>query len=116
MDELRELANSRHVSAGVALRARIVLWSAEGRRRKDIAELAGVVPVTVGRFKACYAARGLAGREEKRSGGPRDQVPPRTRGRMIAPTKMSPPARQGVALAMPSWPGRRCATRWIGGR
>jgi predicted RNA polymerase sigma factor len=30
IDDLRELASSRHVSADVALRARIVLWSAEG--------------------------------------------------------------------------------------
>ena len=48
MAELRELAGSRDVPTDVALRARIVLWSGEGRRRKDIAELAGVVPVTVG--------------------------------------------------------------------
>ncbi|MGI5250361.1 helix-turn-helix domain-containing protein [Actinacidiphila glaucinigra] len=48
-DELRELLASPAVSADVALRARIVLWSAEGWRRKDIAELAGVVPRTVDR-------------------------------------------------------------------
>ncbi|MEV5880955.1 hypothetical protein AB0L75_43680, partial [Streptomyces sp. NPDC052101] len=41
MSELRELAGSRDVPVDVALRARIVLWSGEGRRRKDIAELAG---------------------------------------------------------------------------
>ncbi|TKA09717.1 IS630 family transposase, partial [Actinacidiphila oryziradicis] len=40
--ELRELVNSRDVPAVVATRARIVLWSGEGRRRKDVAELAGV--------------------------------------------------------------------------
>lgn len=39
--DLREVANARHVSADVALRARIVLWSGEGRRRKGIAELGG---------------------------------------------------------------------------
>ncbi|MET7575582.1 hypothetical protein ABZT04_45160 [Streptomyces sp. NPDC005492] len=59
MPELRELAGSRDVPADVALRARIVLWSGEGRRRKDIAELAGC--------------------EEKRRGGPRTQVPPQVR-------------------------------------
>ncbi|MEU8976974.1 helix-turn-helix domain-containing protein, partial [Streptomyces monashensis] len=76
MAELRELAGSRDVPAGVALRARIVLWSGEGRRRKDIAELAGVAPLTLDRCKARYAERGLAGLEEKRRGGPRTQVPP----------------------------------------
>ncbi|MFI1358130.1 IS630 family transposase [Streptomyces sp. NPDC020898] len=97
MADLRELANSRHVTADVALRARIVLWSGEGRRRKDIAELAGVSPVTVDRCKARYAAQGLAGLEERRRGGGRDQVPPQTRGRVIALTKMTPPTDSGLS-------------------
>ncbi|OIJ91421.1 helix-turn-helix domain-containing protein [Streptomyces colonosanans] len=54
--DLRELTGSRCVPADVALRARIVLWSAEGQRR--IAELAGVTPVTVDRCTARYAERG----------------------------------------------------------
>jgi transposase len=95
--DLRELADSRHVTADVALRARIVLWSGEGRRRKDIAELAGVSPVTVDRCKARYAAQGLAGLEERRRGGGRDQVPPQTRGRVIALTKMTPPTDSGLS-------------------
>ncbi|MGW3958162.1 helix-turn-helix domain-containing protein [Streptomyces sp. NPDC004752] len=66
---LRELAGSRIAPALVALRARIVLWCAEGRRRKDIAELAGVAPLTVDRCKARYAERGLAGLEDKRRAG-----------------------------------------------
>ena len=33
--ELRALVNSREVSAAVASRARVVLWHAEGRARKD---------------------------------------------------------------------------------
>jgi hypothetical protein len=35
--ELRELVSSRDVPADIATRARIVLWSGEGVRRKDIA-------------------------------------------------------------------------------
>ncbi|MFI5800100.1 helix-turn-helix domain-containing protein [Streptomyces sp. NPDC051677] len=76
MAELRELAGSRDVPAVVALRARIVLWSAEGRRRKDIAELAGVAPLTVDRCKSRYAEWGVAGLEDKRRGGPRTEVSP----------------------------------------
>jgi len=38
---LRELTAGGAVSAAVATRDRIVLWSAEGRRRKDVAELVG---------------------------------------------------------------------------
>jgi hypothetical protein len=40
--ELCALANGSDVSARIATRARIVLWSAEGRMKKDIAVLAGV--------------------------------------------------------------------------
>lgn len=46
MAELRELVVSRDVPAVVALHARIVLWSAEGRRRKDIAEPIAALAVT----------------------------------------------------------------------
>ena len=47
--ELRDLVNSRDVPASIATRARVVLWKAEGRRRRDIAELAGVSGPTVDR-------------------------------------------------------------------
>ncbi|WP_432984790.1 helix-turn-helix domain-containing protein [Streptomyces sp. CA-135486] len=90
----------------MALRARIVLWSGEGRRRKDIAELAGVAPLTVDRCKARYAERGLAGLEEKRRGGPRTQVPPRVRARVIALTRMSPPAESGPVALVDAAAGR----------
>ena len=33
--ELRELVSSRDVPADIATRGRIVLWSSEGRRRKE---------------------------------------------------------------------------------
>jgi hypothetical protein len=39
--ELRAVANSRDVPAVVEARARIVLWTAEGRMRKDVGVLAG---------------------------------------------------------------------------
>lgn len=68
--ELRELVNSRDVPASMATRARIVLWSGEGRRRKDIAELLEVWLPTVDRWKVRYAERGLAGLEGDRPGGP----------------------------------------------
>jgi transposase len=95
--ELRALSASPDVPADVALRARIVLWSAEGRRRKDIAELAGVVPRTVDRCKARYAQRGITGLENKRPGAPRVQVPPRVRARVIALTRMLPPPETGLS-------------------
>ncbi|WP_406447443.1 helix-turn-helix domain-containing protein [Streptomyces sp. NBC_01613] len=52
-----------------------MLWSGEGRRRKDIAELLGVLLPTVDRWKTRYAQRGPAGLEGDRPGGTRNQVP-----------------------------------------
>ncbi|MFF0088314.1 IS630 family transposase [Streptomyces canus] len=95
--ELRELANSRDVPADLAARARIVLWSGEGRRRKDIAKLLGVSLPTVDRWKTRYAQRGVAGLEGDRPGGARDQVPARVRARVIALTRMTPPACTGLS-------------------
>jgi transposase len=95
--ELRELANSRDVPADVATRARIVLWSGEGRRRKDIAELLGVSLPTVDRWKTRYSQHGVAGLEGDRPGGARDQVPVQVRARVIALTRMTPPACTGLS-------------------
>ena len=95
--ELRELANSRDVPADVATRARIVLWSGEGRRRKDIAELLGVSLPTVDRWRTRYAERGLAGLEGDCPGGAREQVPTRVRARVIALTRMTPPVGTGLS-------------------
>ncbi|WP_344033356.1 IS630 family transposase, partial [Streptomyces luteireticuli] len=81
----------------MALRARIVLWSGEGRRRKDIAELLGISARTVDRCKVRYVERGLAGLEDRPRGRGREQVPPRTRARVIALTRMSPPAGTGLS-------------------
>ena len=41
--ELRAVVNSPDVSAMVATRARIVLWCAEGRQKKDVAVLAHTI-------------------------------------------------------------------------
>ncbi|TDC19608.1 helix-turn-helix domain-containing protein, partial [Streptomyces sp. 8K308] len=49
--ELRELVSSWDVPADIATRGRIVLWSGEGHRRKDIAELLGISLPTVDRWK-----------------------------------------------------------------
>ncbi|WP_219818926.1 helix-turn-helix domain-containing protein [Streptomyces sp. SM11] len=103
--ELRELVNSRDVPADIATRGRIVLWSGEGRRRKDIAELLGVSLPTVDRWKTRYAEQGLAGLEGERPGGAREQVPVRVRARVIALTRMTPPSGTGLS----HWSARELA-------
>ncbi|WP_327249912.1 IS630 family transposase [Streptomyces sp. NBC_01320] len=95
--ELRELVSSRDVPADIATRGRIVLWSAEGRRRKDIAELLGVSLPTVDRWKRRYAEHGVAGLEGDRPGGAREQVPARVRARVIALSRMTPPDGTGLS-------------------
>ncbi|WP_369174929.1 helix-turn-helix domain-containing protein [Streptomyces sp. R28] len=73
--------------AVVALRARIVLWSAEGRRRKDIAELAGMAPLTVDRCKSRYTERGVAGLPQPRQPTPTHPL------RHHSPSPRTPPHR-----------------------
>ncbi len=103
--ELRAVLNSRDVPAVVATRARIVLWMAEGRRRKDVAELAGVSLPTVDRWVARYAAKGLVGLEDESHAAPREQVPGWVRGRILALTRMSPPVETGLS----HWSSREMA-------
>ncbi|MBE1607125.1 IS630 family transposase [Actinopolymorpha pittospori] len=95
--ELRALVNSRDVSAVLATRARIVLWHGEGRRRKDIAELAGVSLPTVDRWVRRHAEHGLAGLDDRDRAAPRVQVPPRVRARVVALTRTSPPVETGLS-------------------
>lgn len=95
--ELRSVVNSRDVPAVLATRARIVLWMAEGRRRKDVAELAGVSLPTVDRWIDRYAEQGLAGLEELKRGAGREQVPVQVAARILTLTRMSPPAETGLS-------------------
>jgi transposase len=103
--ELRAVATSRDVSGAVATRARIVLWTAEGRMRKDIGELAGVSLPTVDRWVGRYAEDGLAGLVEHRRGAPREQVPARIRARILALTRTTPPSETGLS----HWSSREMA-------
>jgi len=89
----------------VGTRARIVLWHAEGRRKKDIAVLAGVSRPTVDLWLGRYATDGAAGLLAQRPGGPREQVPARIRARVLALTRMTPPSETGLS----HWSSREMA-------
>lgn len=103
--ELRALMNSREVLAVVATRARIVVWMAEGRRRKDVAGLAGVSLPTVDRWVGRYAERGLAGLDDDPRGAGREQVPAWVTARILALTRTTPPMSTGLS----HWSSRELA-------
>jgi transposase len=103
--ELQGLVNSRDVPATVATRARIVLWRAEGRQKKEIAALAGVSRPTVDLWLGRYLAEGIGGFLDKSHAAPREQVPVAIRGRILALTRTSPPAETGLS----HWSSREMA-------
>jgi transposase len=103
--ELRGVISSRDMPAVVGTRARIVLWMAEGKRRKDVAELAGVSLPTVDRWVDRYATAGLAGLQERKRGAGREQVPASVRARILALTRATPPMETGLS----HWSSREMA-------
>jgi transposase len=89
--ELLALVNSPDVSAAVATRARIVLWRAEDRPKKEIAALAGVSRPTVDLWLGRYHGDGVAGLLDRPRGAGREQMPAKIRARILAATRTSPP-------------------------
>jgi transposase len=102
---LRALMNDRDTPAPVATRARIVLWRAEGRRKKEIAALAGVSRPTVDLWLIRYETDGIAGLLDRPRGAGRKQVPATIRARILAATRTSPPAETGLS----HWSSREMA-------
>lgn len=103
--DLWALVRGRDVPARVAMRARIVLWRAEGRQKKEVAALAGVSRPTVDLWLSRYAADGLAGLDDRSHAAPREQVPAVIRARILALTQMSPPEETGLT----HWSSREMA-------
>jgi transposase len=103
--ELRAVMSSLDVSALVATRARIVLWHAEGRQKKEVAMLAGMSRPTVDLWLSRYASEGIAGLLGRARGAGREQVPASIRARILAATRTSPPAETGLS----HWSSREMA-------
>jgi len=103
--ELQALVKSADVAGPVATRARIVLWYAEGRLKKQVAALAGVSRPTVDLWLSRYQSEGLAGLIDRSYAAPREQVPASIRARILAATRMSPPAKTGLS----QWSSREMA-------
>jgi transposase len=103
--ELRALTNGSATPAPVAMRARIVLWRAEGRQKKEIAALAGVSRPTVDLWLKRYEADGIGGLLDRARGASREQMPAAIRARILAATRTSPPAETGLS----HWSSREMA-------
>jgi transposase len=70
--ELQDLANRQEVPSALALRARIVLRSADGLSNQDVAEELGTNRSTVGKWRRRFIESGLEGlADSPRSGTPR---------------------------------------------
>jgi transposase len=103
--ELSAMVNASDVPATVATRARIVLWCAEGRLKKEVAALAGVSRPTVDLWLSRYAQGGVGELLNRPPGAGREQVSAAVRARILAATRQSPPAETGLS----HWSSREMA-------
>lgn len=104
-DELWALVNDPEVTATVATRARIVLWRAEGRQKKEVAALAGVSRPTVDLWLSRHEEEGIAGLLDRPRGVGREQMPAEIRARILAASRTSPPSATGLS----HWSSREMA-------
>lgn len=95
--ELGALLNSADVPATVATRARIVLWHAEDRPKKDIAVLASVSRPTVDLWIDRYEQEGLGGLLDRPRGAGREQMSPVIRSQILAASLTGPPVGTGLS-------------------
>lgn len=103
--ELSSLVGDRRVDAVVAGRARMVLWRDEGRGAEEVAALAGVSRPTVNTWVRRYHAHGVAGLADRPRPGKPAEVPGSVRARILALTRMTPPAVTGLT----HWSSRELA-------
>ena len=90
--QLERWARRRSTAQGLALRARIVLASAEGRTNAAVAQELGVHPVTVGKWRARFVRRGLGGlADEPRPGAPRTVTDEQVERVVAATLEQAPP-------------------------
>ena len=92
-DVLRSWARSPSLPAGLVLRARIVLASADGESNTSIAARLGVTRQTVVNWRTRYVAEGLGGLEDRRRPGRPRVLDPLE---VVVRTMEGPPRRLGV--------------------
>ena len=68
--QLKSLAASRTLSHALVSRARVVLWSAEGQNKTDVADRLGWTKATVGKWRQRFIEHRAAGLyDELKPGG-----------------------------------------------
>jgi transposase len=78
---LEHLIRSPSTPQGLAIRSRIVLAAASGQRNEQIASALQIPEVTVGKWRRCFASKGLDGLQDaSRSGRPPKHGPEILRG------------------------------------
>ena len=80
----------------VSARAQMVLWRAEGRSVAEITGMAGASKPTVYNWIDRYEQEGLAGLDDRKSPGRPRTVSGRERARILALTRLPPPAITGL--------------------
>ena len=103
-EELERLVRSSTVASGIAERARIVLLSAQGLRKAEIADLTGTSRPKVDRWRTRYEADGMAGLADAKRPGRRRSI---DQAAIVAATLTPPPKKLGVT----HWSTRLLAAR-----
>jgi transposase len=90
--ELEAWLGSQTGSRALAMRARIILGSADGESIRELAERLEVSEVTVCRWRNRYRAQGLAGLRTRTRSGRRRRISPADERRVVAATMRAPAA------------------------
>ena len=110
--KLEQMARDRGAPGRVAERARIVLLSADGQTGPEIAGRVGCSEPTVVKWRARYAASGLAGlADAPRPGGPRRVLTDEVIAEILSAT-VTPPPGALAAMGVTHWSARRLAD-WL---
>lgn len=95
-NELRSRLNSDIYDGSVAWRAQIVLWNDAGHSAASIAVMAGTTRPTVYKWINRYTESGVAGLGSRKSTGRPRSISGKTRARILALSRMSPPEDTGL--------------------
>lgn len=89
----------RHEGYGgpVSVRARIVLWWADGHSAQEIARMADTTRPTVYKWIARYKQHGIDGLNDLVSSAQPPEVPTEVRARILALSRQSPPEKTGLS-------------------